>query len=177
MKNALILTVIALTIITYACKPTNESEDRGMKNNKTKVASLKEKYPALSEMLDIKLKEAEKLYEEAGKISNEEEKIKKKKEANDIFNTPFMRDLSAIEPKMEDLEDAVKDMIKKKYEKSDLKKVEKARDDSYDLISEIKQILTKGGSEDELKEILRKKTTELISMKGKVGRITKEALK
>lgn len=174
MKNLINYFAIFLLIGMVACKATNESEDRGMNNNRKNVEKLKEKYPSLADLLDNKLKEAEKLYAEADKISDEKEKIEKKKEANAVFETTFMRDLSAIEYKMGSLEKELKAMSKKKYPKKVLDKVNKGVDKAYTLLADIKNDLANGGTEEELAPVLRKRTSELISMQSTVKRLSKE---
>lgn len=157
-----------------ACKATNESEDRRIKNNRQNIEKLKEKYPALSQILDAKLEEADKIYSEADKISDEKQKIEKKQEANAIFSTQFMRDLGAIEYKISNLEKELKNMGKKKYPKSGLRKVNKALEDGYKLIDEVGNDLSKRGTEEDLANVLRKRTSELITMEGTVKRLSKE---
>jgi len=174
MKNLLNYLLIVLVFGMVACKATNESEDRRIKNNRQNIEKLKEKYPVLSQILDSKLQEADKIYSEADKISDEKLKVEKKQEANAIFNTQFMRDLGAIEYKVSSLEKELKAMGKKKYPKSELKKVNKALEDGYKLISDIDSDMTNGGSEDELAKVLRKRTSELISMDGTVKLLSKE---
>jgi hypothetical protein len=74
------------------------------------LQKLKASFPAFGSVLDEELKEAEKKWEEASKITNEEEKIKKMSEANYTFTTGFVYELGSLESRMESITKKRKDL-------------------------------------------------------------------
>jgi hypothetical protein len=97
-------------IAMFACKKSVEGETATWQANKTKLQKLKASFPAFGSVLDEELKEAEKKWEEASKITNEEEKIKKMSEANYTFTTGFVYELSSLESRMESITKKRKDL-------------------------------------------------------------------
>ncbi|MCU0438115.1 MAG: hypothetical protein MUC49_09365 [Raineya sp.] len=142
--------LLFLCIALLSCKKTVEGETNAWNANKTKLSKLKANYPAFASVLDNEMKEAQAKWDEASKLSNEEEKLKKMSEANYTFNQGFVYDLDNLEMKMKNISNKSNDLLDGmtakdvNLSKSDQKEIIRIRDDARDMLSEIKKSLNKG---------------------------------
>jgi chromosome segregation ATPase len=148
MKKVSLLLLFCIALLS--CKKTVEGETTAWNANKTKLNKLKANYPAFASVLDNEMKEAQAKWDEATKLSNEEEKLKKMSEANYTFNQGFVYDLDNLETKIKNINTKNNDLLDGmtakdvNLSKSDQKEIIRIRDDARDVLSEVKKSLNKG---------------------------------
>jgi DNA repair exonuclease SbcCD ATPase subunit len=102
MKQVFTLILIAVFALN-ACGPSLESENENWKRNVDAAAGLKAEYPVYKPLIEMKVGEATKLWDEAASISNEDQKLKKMVEANDILEKGCIGNLMNMKSKISDL--------------------------------------------------------------------------
>jgi hypothetical protein len=109
--------VTILFMATFAftsCGPSLESENENWKNNLSAVYSLKSEFPVFKELIDNKIAEATKLWDEASKISNEDQKLEKMVVANDVLEKGCIGNLMNMKSKIADLKFKKESLMKLK---------------------------------------------------------------
>jgi hypothetical protein len=102
MKKLVTLLII-VAFAAYSCGPSLDSENESWKRNLAAGEKLKSELPVFKPYIDLKMTEANKLWEEATKISDEKEKLKKMVEANNVFEQGTLANLSNMKSKIADL--------------------------------------------------------------------------
>ncbi|MDX1904771.1 MAG: hypothetical protein SFU27_11485 [Thermonemataceae bacterium] len=169
-----------LLLALASCKKSVEGETSTWNANVNKLKKLKASYPSFADVLDKDLKDAQKKWEDAQKISNEEEKIKKMSEANYTFNTGFVYELGTLESKLEavnkknkDLRNAMTDK-NVNLDKSDLKEVLRTNDDAKDALTNVEKMLSKGDkSSDQAYRTIKEANSRLSDIERRVDQAMK----
>jgi hypothetical protein len=102
MKQSVTLLCIAIFAL-ISCGPSKESESKAWQKNLDAAKSLKSTYPVYASLIDSKISEATKLWDEAAGISNEDAKLKKMVAANDLLDAGCIGNLSNMKSKISDL--------------------------------------------------------------------------
>ena len=109
--------VILFSIICYvliSCGPSMESENKKWTKNLSAANDLKAKYPVFAVLIDSKITEATKLWNDASGISNEDEKLQKMVSANDLLDEGSIGNLSNMQSKISDLRSKKESLMKLK---------------------------------------------------------------
>ncbi len=119
MKKIIALSLFfSLFVITFSgCKPTAKNEVKYWENNKKEFAEAVALYPSFKGVLSAKMEEAKKIWSEAEKISNEENKAKKMKEANEKIDE-VLNQFTQIKYKIQGIERSIGDLNGKKLKPS-----------------------------------------------------------
>lgn len=178
MKRYSLFSFLVIIIFLSACAASVESEQKSWERNLKQIEELASKYPAYGELLVSEQEKAQKVMDEAKGISDEEKKIEKMKEANDIVEAQFIQDLVAIEYKIDGVQKQIDKAYEMKFSKSDLSKVESAIEDATETLLKAEEILDEGGSSvDVVSTPLRDITGELITAESNIKRYTKKKKK
>ena len=97
-----------------ACGPTMESENEGWQKNLDATTKLKADFPVFSPLIDKKLEEAKKIWEEAEGISNEEQKLDKMVAANNVLASGTIGNLKNMKSKISSLKSKKESLMKMK---------------------------------------------------------------
>ena len=125
MRKLYILFVISIFAIN-ACGPTLESSNEDWKGNQEAMTQLKSDYVAFTPLIDQKLEEAKKAWDDAQNISNEEEKLDKMVEANKILSSGAIGNLRNMKSKISSLKNKKESLMKMKVSSYQLE--ERAQD-------------------------------------------------
>lgn len=178
MNKYYLFSFLAIVILLASCAASVESEQKSWERNIKQLEDLSSKYPAYGELLMSEQERAQKVMDEAKEISDEEKKIEKMKEANDIVEAQFIQDLAAIEYKIEGVQKQIDKAYEMKFSSSDLTKVESAIEDATETLLKAEDILDEGGSSvDVVSSPLRDITGELITVESNIKRYTKKKKK
>ncbi len=101
MKKNFILLVAIIAI--NACGPTVESSNEDWTKNQDAISKLKTEYPVFATLIDKKLKEAKAVWKESEGISDEDKKLDKMVEANNILNSGTVGNLRNMKSKISSL--------------------------------------------------------------------------
>lgn len=121
-KNTLLPLAFALLIIMSGCKPKVEGETTSWAENQKKATDFKAKYPGFGPALDQAFADASKIWDEAAKITKEEDKALKMREANDAYNK-LLKPMGLFEYNVEAATSKQKTAYNKKYPSSVLRQV------------------------------------------------------
>jgi len=113
MKKNLILLALSIFIIN-ACGPTLESSNENWTKNQEAMTKLKADYAVFTPLIDQKLEDAKKVWDVAQGISNEEEKLDKMVEANNILSGGAIGNLRNMKSKISDLKTKKENLMKMK---------------------------------------------------------------
>ena len=113
MKKLFTILLVTLFVIN-ACGPTLEGENEGRQKNLDAMAQLKSDYPVFTLLIDKKLEEAKKIWEEAKGISNEEQKLDKMVAANDVLEKGTIGNLRNMKSKISSLKSKKESMLRMK---------------------------------------------------------------
>jgi phosphatidylserine/phosphatidylglycerophosphate/cardiolipin synthase-like enzyme len=102
MKHLVILFCFAIFAL-ISCGLSLESENENWKKNLEAANNLKAEYAVFKPLIDKKIEEATKLWDEAAKISNEDQKLKKMLAANDLLDAGCLANLMNMKDKISDL--------------------------------------------------------------------------
>jgi hypothetical protein len=143
-KFILIFAVSAIFIIS--CKPTVENEQKSWNDNLQKMSTLKSTYPAFASFIDSKIAAAKTIWSQAEGISDKDQKAKKMSEANDIFETGCVYQLSEMKDKMRNVDNKISDVkdAKRGEKGTDKHYANDAVDDAQQSLKEVGQILYNG---------------------------------
>lgn len=167
-------TLILLVGLTTACQRSAEGLKKDWNFAKERWDKHKTNYPSFAALLDKQLKEGEAKMAEADKISNEDEKKAKMKEAVDAINTGFIAELNTLEFNKGEITKKMDKVKKQKFNSSNLKKAENALAEANNAISEANKIV--GGSvatvEDALK-VIKDANSVLRTAKSNLDKVSK----
>jgi len=136
MKKLFTFLLVTLFAIN-ACGPTLESENEGWQKNLDAMAKLKTDYPAFTPLIDKKLEEAKKTWDEAQGISNEEQKLDKMVAANDLLERGTVGNLKNMKSKISSLKSKKESLMKMKT--PDYKMESRAKDAFYAVDDAVKK--------------------------------------
>ncbi|MDP6943991.1 MAG: hypothetical protein QF464_07565, partial [Myxococcota bacterium] len=120
-----------------ACGPSTEGQTKDWTRNKEKAGELRIDHPNFKAALDAEQKKAEAIWEEAGKLSDEEAKAEKMKAANEEFGH-LVRRLGEVNSRSADLEKKISKLNGMKIAKSKSSERKKAVEKARLAISEVK---------------------------------------
>ena len=145
MKRLSLLFITVLFFTVYSCGPSVEGETKNWDRNIEQLNKLKTDYPAYADMIKAKIDEAQKIYDNAGSLSDEEAKADKLREANNILNSGCIGDLKNMSSKIDDVKEKKKELKKilKDKSKSDIKYAELIMDDCKSAIKKAEKVLNK----------------------------------
>jgi len=112
--NKLVTTFLLCTLVIISCGPSLESENENWEKNLDAAATLKAEYPVFKSLIDAKIEEATKLWDEASKISNEDQKLDKMVAANDILEKGSIGNLKNMKSRIADLKSRKESLMKLK---------------------------------------------------------------
>ncbi|MDX1959807.1 MAG: hypothetical protein SFU98_14640 [Leptospiraceae bacterium] len=176
IKKLIILST--LLAFSFYCKPNAKSQLQYWENNAKAYTEAVNTYPNFKVLLEAKMKEATAIWTEAEKLTDEEAKASKMKEANDKLED-LLGQFTQIKSKTEGLLSSINKLDAKKLDK----KKDAVRDDAVDsaekTIAEIKQKLQSAtpANEEEAKTITKDVISSLISAQGVVDRAAKAVKK
>jgi hypothetical protein len=102
MKKLLSVLLIAILVV-FACGPSLETENANWKKNLEAMELLKTEYPVYKALIEQKTEEAKKIWDEASKISNEDQKLDKIVSANNLLEENTIGNLRHMKNKISDL--------------------------------------------------------------------------
>jgi hypothetical protein len=170
-------TVFLVTLV-FNCKPNSKNEIQYWENNKKDFAEATTKYPNFKAVLEVKMKEAEALWEEAGKLTNEEQKAAKMKEANSKINE-LLNQFTQIKYKSEGILKSIDKIDDKKLSGSKAKSRNSAIDSGRKALAEVNTKMNTAvvNNEEEAKGVTKEVISILISAQGTLDRAIKEIKK
>ena len=90
-----------MTHSVSACGPSSKNETKYWDNNKASITENGTKFPGFKGLLDARMAKAEPIMQEALKLSDEEAKAKKMKEANEALDPQLSRSCVPRKPNSE----------------------------------------------------------------------------
>ena len=111
MKKLSTLLIISIFAIN-ACGPTLESSNENWKSNQDAMVQLKSEFSAFAPLIDQKLEEAKKVWDAAQGISDEEKKLDKMVEANNILSSGAIGNLRNMKSKISSLKSKKEGLMK-----------------------------------------------------------------
>lgn len=110
-----LFTLFLITIFAInSCGPTLESENEGWQKNLDAVAKLKTDFPVFSPLIDKKLEEAKKTWEEAQGFTNEDQKLDKMVAANNLLEAGPLGNLRNMKSRISGLKSKKESLMKLK---------------------------------------------------------------
>lgn len=106
MKKFFILSFI-LSVFIYACGPSVEGESKAWKNNLNALNKIKSEHPVYAKVIEEGIAKAQKVYDAAAKLKDEEAKAEKMEEANNILNTGCVGSLKNMESKINSIDSKI----------------------------------------------------------------------
>lgn len=113
MKKLFTFLLVTLFAIN-ACGPTLESENEGWQKNLDAMTKLKSDFPVFTPLIDKKVEEAKKVWEEAEGISNEDQKLDKMVAANNVLEKGTIGNLRNMKSKISSLKSKKESMLRMK---------------------------------------------------------------
>jgi len=173
MKKFIYLAIfgcISFVLIT-GCKPTSKNEITYWENNKKDLAEATAAYPNFKPLLDRKMADAQKMWDEAGKLSSEDEKAKKMKAANEFLNE-LLGQFTEIKYKKKGISDTITKFNNKMLAKNEDAIRYKAVHTAMGVLSEVDAALAtaKPATEADAKVITKDQISKLISAQGAIDR-------
>lgn len=118
MQNSIrILLGLFLIILIANCGQTVESQRKRWSYNQDRLELVEQQFPNFSELISKIKSEGEQIYESAGDITDEEAKIDRMGEANDVISPPFVSGLFDFDKKAEEARDLVEKLVKNSKDK------------------------------------------------------------
>lgn len=110
-----LFTILFITIFAInACGPTLESSNEDWQKNLKAMDKLKVDYPAFTPLIDKKIEEAKKIWDEAQGISNEDQKLEKMVAANRVLDAGPIGGLRNMKSKISSLKSKKESLMKMK---------------------------------------------------------------
>jgi hypothetical protein len=176
MKKLLIAAVITsfAFCIFAGCKPSAKGEMDKWEVNKKDLLESATNWPSFKAILDKKMADAQKLWDEALKLTDEAAKSQKMKEANDFLND-LLNQFTQIKYKVKGIEDSISKFNSKKLTKVEDLTRQKAVSSARNVLVEVQKMLStaKVKAEDEAKTITQDIISKLISAQGDIDRAIK----
>ena len=199
MKKFKLVLIATLLFTVYSCGPSVEGETKNWDRNIEQLKKMQTNYPAYADMIKAKIGEAEKVYEEASSISDEDKKADKMRKANNMLNQGCVGNLKNMSSKIDDVNKKkreLKNMMQGKS-KSDIKYAELLIDDIKDAVKKAEKVLNKKAEKldanpcikiesafkeleiayDDIKEAITKFSNQELEQKNKEEEIKKESEK
>lgn len=139
-----------------ACGPTLESSQKSWNSNLKAVEKLKSEYPVFTPFIEQKLSEAKKVWDEAQGISDEEAKLDKMVDANNILSGGSMGNLRSMKSKIKELKREEENILKQQIDSSLTEKANTARRNTQQAIRKAESVLSMSASEFDLANISSK---------------------
>jgi hypothetical protein len=111
MKKLSTLLIISIFLIN-ACGPTLESSNDNWKDNQAAMVQLKSEFSVFAPLIDQKLEEAKKVWNAAQSISDEEKKLDKMVEANNILSSGAIGNLRNMKREISKLKSEKEGLMK-----------------------------------------------------------------
>jgi hypothetical protein len=176
MKRYLTTTIalIAAAAFIIGCKPSAKNEVQYWENNKKDFAEAVAKYPAFKDVLNRKMAEAQKIWDEAEKISGDDDKAAKMKAANEKLNE-ILNQFTQIKFKSQGIEDAIAKVNAKKLTTLEDITRTKAVNAARASLREVADMLAgaKVTGDEDTKKVTGEAISKLISAQGDIDRATK----
>lgn len=128
-----------------ACGPSLDSEKKSWERNLKKADKLKKEYPAYADLVSQKTKKAQEIYKQAEGITNEDEKVKKMVQANDLLEKGAIGALTGMRSKISSLK-SLRDKVMglTNLEATEESRVEAALKDAKKAIKKANKVLEEG---------------------------------
>ncbi len=176
MKRYLTMTValIAAAAFIAGCKPSAKNEVQYWENNRKDFAEAVAKYPAFKDVLNKKMAEAQKIWDESEKISGDDAKAAKMKAANEKLNE-LLNQFTQIKFKSQGIEDAVAKLNAKKLTTPEDITRTKAVNAARASLKEVADMLAgaRPAGDEDTKKITGDAISKLIGAQGDIDRAIK----
>jgi hypothetical protein len=146
MKKITFLMSFFVAILFVSCGPSVENEQKSWNDNLQKMRTLKAAYPVFAAFIDTKIESAKSIWSQAEGIADKEKKAEKMSEANTVFESGCVGQLSEMKDKMTKLDSKITDVKSAKMgQKGDEKRfANESVDEAKLTLSEVNQILADG---------------------------------
>ena len=173
MNKKIFFSILGLILILN-CKPNTKNEQQYWTVHQKEYSDTISQYPNFKNLLDAKMIEAKKIWAESEKITNEEEKAAKMKEANEKIDE-LLNPFSQIKYKKEGILKSIDKIDDKRLNASKDKIRDEAIETGRKTISEITSKLNTASpaNEEDLKSITKECISSLISAQGALDRAEK----
>jgi hypothetical protein len=176
MKRYLTVTIalIAAASFIIGCKPSAKNEVQYWENNKKDFAEAVAKYPNFKDVLDKKMAEAQKIWDEAEKASGDDAKAEKMKAANEKLNE-LLNQFTQIKFKSQGIEDAIAKLNAKKLTTSEDVTRTKAVNAARAALKDVAAMLAaaKVTGDEDAKKVTDDAISKLIGAQGDIDRAAK----
>lgn len=180
MKKILIFTlsILALSISLFSCKPSVEGEQEAWERNKKQVSELVQQYPNFAPAIEIQFAKATEAMAAAITISDVEQKAEAMDAANDLISSSFVGKLASLESRMERIGDQQAKLGSMRMKQSVVKRAENALEASHRAMRTTEKALRSGSSTIEGAEaLISEANSDLISANGKLSGAIRAAKK
>lgn len=155
MKKIFGFIVLSIFLIN-ACGPTLESSQKSWNSNLKAIEKLKSEYPVFTPFIDQKLADAKKVWEQAQGISDEETKLDKMVEANNILSGGSIGNLRNMKSKMKELKREEENILKQQIDSTLIEKANTARRNARQAIEKAERLLAMSQSEFDINSVSSK---------------------
>jgi DNA repair exonuclease SbcCD ATPase subunit len=174
MKTKFTILFLIFAFVFGNCKPNSKSQIQQWESNQKEFAEATTTYPNFKALLDAKMNNAKAIWGEAEKLTNEEEKVQKMKEANEKLNE-LLNQFTQIKYKLEGILKSIDKIDDKKLNS----KKDKIRDDAIEegqkAIALVKEKMSAAAptNDEEAVAVTKECISILISAQGTLDRAIK----
>jgi len=142
MKKFILLAFV-FSFVLYSCGPSVEGQAGAWKTNLDELNQLKKDYPQFAKLIDDNIAEAQKVYDTAGDVKDEEAKAEKMQEANALLTSGCIGDLKNMKGKISDVKLKIDELKKFRRDKSeaDIQLAEIVITDATDAVASAEESL------------------------------------
>lgn len=158
MRRIAVVT-IALLVLGMGCKKTEKGENQRWKNATKSVEELKVLYPGFKQALTEQYDQAKTLMDQAEKLSDEDDRIKKMSEANNLLSRGFVPQLAGVDAKQKAIQSKIVEITTKAADQSDRAGAQQAADNAKRTIAQVDAALKKGAPDAKSAAIIVSKVT------------------
>ena len=156
MKKIVGLLILGIVLI-YACGPTLESSQKSWDNNLKAIEKLKAELPVFTLFIEQKLADAKKAWNEAKSISDEEARLNKMVEANNILSGGTLGNLRNMKNKIAEVKKKEGDILKQNIPDTNLlARADKARLNAQTAVQKAQDLLSISQAEFDVNNIASK---------------------
>lgn len=157
--------LISLLFLINACGPSVEGESKAWDKNVSNAEQAKKDFPNFASVIDTKLEEAKKIWEEAKGITEEEAKAEKMASANNLLSGGCVGNLISMKKKIKDVQTSLDKLEKARRGKEGESKryADDAIFDAEKAIKKAKEAIA-GSSCDEVTSAYKKLSTTVTDL-------------
>lgn len=171
-RSWLVVVLVALVALVTGCGKNAKNETQYWTNHQQEMTEFGEKWPGFKALLEARKAKAQPMWEEAGKIADEEQKAEKMAAANAALYDGLPSKLSEVKYKSEAIESTVKKLNGLKLPKSKHSARRDAVDRASRALTEVDSAMRGAApsSEQEAIELVEAQISKLISEAGAADR-------